>query len=215
MAKAKTLSQLKDLRAQLEIEVNEAQTELATREYSVDLENTQNINAVLKQIDKSYQWNIKNAAFLINLYDSISDQKRINANAEEKTSVVKLNNLQINTLYTVLTNITGTGIESARTFTRLLTNVGAQISDALKEMAVIYDLKINNEANALLKNAQSTWAANPNEQGGQDATAYIMQINPKANSYANAAQLLNTINTKLIADERERKRRQAEYEIDR
>lgn len=135
MAKAKTLSKLKDLRAQLEIEVNEAQTELATREYSVDLENTQNINAVLKQIDKSYQWNIKNAAFLINLYDSISDQKRINANAEEKTSVVKLNNLQINTLYTVLTNITGTGIESARTFTRLLTNVGAQISDALKEMA--------------------------------------------------------------------------------
>ena len=135
MAKAKTLSQLKDLRAQLEIEVNEAQTELATREYSVDLENTQNINAVLKQIDKSYQWNIKNAAFLINLYDSISDQKRINANAEEKTSVVKLNNLQINTLYTVLTNITGTGIESARTFTRPLTNVGAQISDALKEMA--------------------------------------------------------------------------------
>lgn len=135
MAKAKTLSQLKDLRAQLEIEVNEAQTELATREYSVDLENLQNINAVLKQIDKSYQWNIKNAAFLINLYDSISDQKRINANAEEKTSVVKLNNLQINTLYTVLTNITGTGIESARTFTRLLTNVGAQISEALKEMA--------------------------------------------------------------------------------
>jgi hypothetical protein len=135
MAKAKTLSQLKDLRAQLEIEVNEAQTELATREYSVDLENTQNINAVLKQIDKSYQWNIKNAAFLINLYDSISDQKRINANAEEKTSIVKLNNLQINTLYTVLTNITGTGIESARTFTRLLTNVGAQISDALKQTA--------------------------------------------------------------------------------
>lgn len=135
MAKAKTLSQLKDLRAQLEIEVNEAQTELATREYSVDLENTQNINAILKQIDKSYEWNIKNAAFLINLYDSISDQKRINANAEEKTSVVKLNNLQINTLYTVLTNITGTGIEAARTFTRLLTNVGAQISEALKEMA--------------------------------------------------------------------------------
>lgn len=135
MAKAKTLSQLKDLRAQLEIEVNEAQTELATREYSVDLENTQNINAVLKQIDKSYEWNIKNAAFLINLYDSIADQKRINANAEEKTSVVKLNNLQINTLYTVLTNISGTGIEAARTFTRLLTNVGAQISEALKEMA--------------------------------------------------------------------------------
>lgn len=135
MAKAKTLSQLKDLRAQLEIEVNEAQTELATREYSVDLENTQNINAILKQIDKSYEWNIKNAAFLINLYDSITDQKKINANAEEKTSVILLNSMQLNTLYTVLTNISGTGIESARTFTRLLTNVGAQISEALKQTA--------------------------------------------------------------------------------
>jgi hypothetical protein len=135
MAKAKSLNELKDLRAQLEVEVNEAQTELATREYSVDLENTQNINAILKQIDKSYEWNIKNAAFLINLYDSITDQKRINATAEEKTAVIKLNNVQINTLYTVLTNINGTGIEAARTFTRLLTNVGAQISEALKEMA--------------------------------------------------------------------------------
>jgi hypothetical protein len=34
-----------------------------------------------------------------------------------------------------LTNITGTGIESARTFTRLLTNVGAQISEALRQTA--------------------------------------------------------------------------------
>lgn len=135
MAKAKTLSQLKDLRAQLEIEVNEAQTELATREYSVDLENTQNINAILKQIDKSYQWNIKNAAFLINLYDSITDQKKINASSEEKSSSILLNSMQLNTLYTVLTNITGTGIESARTFTRLLTNVGAQISEALRQTA--------------------------------------------------------------------------------
>jgi hypothetical protein len=134
-AKQKSTAELKDLRAQLEIEVNEAQTELATREYSVDLENTQNINAILKQIDKSYEWNIKNAAFLINLYDSITDQKKINANAEEKTSVILLNSMQLNTLYTVLTNISGTGIESARTFTRLLTNVGAQISDALKQTA--------------------------------------------------------------------------------
>jgi hypothetical protein len=135
MAKAKTLSQLKDLRAQLEIEVNEAQTELATREYSVDLENTQNINAILKQIDKSYEWNIKNAAFLINLYDSITDQKKINASSGEKSSAILLNSMQLNTLYTVLTNITGTGIESARTFTRLLTNVGAQISEALRQTA--------------------------------------------------------------------------------
>jgi len=137
MAKAKssTLNELKDLRAQLEIEVSEAQVEVSIREYSVDLENTQNVNAILKQIDKSYSWNIKNAAFLINLYDSLIDQKRISIVAGEKTTSVSLNSLQLNTLYTVLTNITGTGIEAARTFTKLLTNIGSQISDALKEMA--------------------------------------------------------------------------------
>ena len=137
MAKSKSLKELKDLRAKLEVEVNELQKELAEREYSVDIENATNLNAILTQIDKSYEWNIKNAAFLINLYDSLHDQRKINLNAkeDEKTTVVLLNSMQLNTLYTVLTNISGVGIESARRFTKLLTNVGAQITDALNEMA--------------------------------------------------------------------------------
>lgn len=83
---------------------------------------------------------------------------------------------------------------------------------ALNEMAVIYDLKINNEANSLLKNANSVWSANPNEQGAQDAISYIMKINPQAKCYSDASKLLNTINTKIIADEKERLRKQEEYE---
>jgi hypothetical protein len=137
MAKTKSLKDLKDLRAKLEVEVNELQKELAEREYSVDIENAANLNAILTQIDKSYEWNIKNAAFLINLYDSLQDQRKINLNAKEseKTTTVLLNSMQLNTLYTVLTNISGVGIESARRFTKLLTNVGAQITNALNEMA--------------------------------------------------------------------------------
>lgn len=137
MAKTKTksISELKDLRAQLEVEVNDLQTELAAREYDVELENTANLTAILAQIDKSYEWNIKNAAFLINLYDTLNDQKRINTNSKEKTTSVVLNNMQLNTLYTVLTNINGVGIEAARRFTRLLTNVGAQITNALNQVA--------------------------------------------------------------------------------
>jgi hypothetical protein len=135
MAKAKSTNELKDLRAQLEIEVNELQTELATREYSVDIENASNLNAILTQIDKSYGWNIKNAAFLINLYDTLNDQKKINTNSKEKSTEISLNSMQLNTLYTVLTNINGVGIEAARRFTKLLTNVGSQITEALKEMA--------------------------------------------------------------------------------
>lgn len=135
MAKSKSISELKDLRAQLEVEVNDLQTELAKREYTVDLENASNLTAILTQIDKSYEWNIKNAAFLINLYDSLNDQKKININSKEKSTEVVLNSMQLNTLYTVLTNINGTGIESARRFTRLLTNVGAQITNALNQVA--------------------------------------------------------------------------------
>jgi len=83
---------------------------------------------------------------------------------------------------------------------------------ALNEMAVIYDLKINNEANSLLKNANSVWSANPNEQGAQEAISFIMKINPQAKCYADASKLLNTINTKIIADEKERLRKQDEYD---
>lgn len=83
---------------------------------------------------------------------------------------------------------------------------------ALNEMAVIYDLKINSEANSLLKNANSVWSANPNEQGAQEAINFIMQINPQAKCYADASKLLNTINTKIIADEKERLRKKEEYD---
>ena len=43
--------------------------------------------------------------------------------------------VDLNTLYKVLTSIEGVGIESARTFTSLLTNIGKQITDAMKSMA--------------------------------------------------------------------------------
>ena len=102
-----------------------------------------NLNAILKQIDKSYEWSIKNAAMVVNLYDVLKVAKlenNLNEKSEksEKTSesfVVELKSIDLNTLYTVLTNINGTGIEAARRFTRLLTNVGSQISNALTEMA--------------------------------------------------------------------------------
>lgn len=83
---------------------------------------------------------------------------------------------------------------------------------ALNEMAVIYDLKINADGNALLGKAQAIWAANPNEGGGAHASSLIKKINPQAKCYSNSSKLLNTINSKLIADEKERLRRQEEYD---
>lgn len=135
MATQLTLTQVKDQRAALENEVNETQQALADKKYTVELESETNLNAVLKQIDKSYQWSIKNAALIVNLHDSLKEAKAVNRIANEGTTSVELGTVDLNTLYTVLTNINGTGVEAARTFTRLLTNIGKQVTDALNEMA--------------------------------------------------------------------------------
>jgi len=122
-------------RTQLETELNEVQDKLANQTYAVDLENMSNLKSLLKQIDKSYTWNIKNAAFAINLYDNLNNTRIAIQKSEDESFSVELKSLDLNTLYKVLTSIEGTGIESAKTFTRLLTNVGKQITDAMNQMA--------------------------------------------------------------------------------
>lgn len=135
MATELTKDQLIEKRTNLEAEVNETQEALAQAKYDVDFESVSNITAILKQIDKSYEWSIKNAALVINLYDNLKVEKAAIQNSEDTSCVVALSALDLNTLYQVLTNINGTGIEAARTFTRLLTNVGAQITGAMNQMA--------------------------------------------------------------------------------
>ena len=135
MAKELTKDQVIELRVNLENEVNEAQQALADSTYSIDLENIKNINALLKQIDSTYNWTIKNAALVINLYDNLKVAKAAIRATDEAEVIVEISGMNLNTLYQVLTNIEGTGIESARTFTRLLANVGSQISASMEEMA--------------------------------------------------------------------------------
>lgn len=135
MAKELTKDQVIELRVNLENEVNEAQQALADATYSIDLENMKNINALLKQIDKTYTWSIKNAALVINLYDNLKVAKAAITATEDSNFTVDISAMNLNTLYQVLTSIEGIGVESARTFTRLLANVGSQISESMEQMA--------------------------------------------------------------------------------
>ena len=82
----------------------------------------------------------------------------------------------------------------------------------LQEMALIYELKINTEGKKLLNEAKAIWTAKPNVEGAEQATRLIMKINSRAKSSNEASQLLITINEKLITDEKERLRKQEEYE---
>lgn len=136
MAKELSKDELIQKRVELENETNELQTAAAEATYSVDFENASNLNAVLKQIDKSYRWNIKNAAFVINLYENLKTEKLAIKKSEIKRSyAINVNSINLNTLYQVLTNIDGVGIENAKTFTSILTNVGKQITTAMQEMS--------------------------------------------------------------------------------
>jgi len=133
--KPSSITELKDKRAKFENEVNEFQKEVSERTYEIELENTSNLKAILKQIDKSYEWNIKNAALVINLYESLKLQNVTNVSSNSGKTSVALNSLDLNTLYSVLTSINGTGVESAKTFVKLLTNVGLQITEAMNKLA--------------------------------------------------------------------------------
>ena len=135
MAKPLTKDQLIEMRVELEAEVNEKQEAAAKAKYSVDFESMSNINAVLKQIDKSYKWSIKDAAYAINLYDNLKIEKTAITKSEDTSFAISLGIVDLNTLYKVLTSIEGVGIEAARTFTTLLTNIGKQITDAMQAMA--------------------------------------------------------------------------------
>ena len=134
MSEKLTRDQLIETRSNVEKEVNEKQVELSKKMYAVKFEEVANITSILKQIDKSYEWSIKNAAYLISLYDNLKANK-IAITKSGDSATAELNSLDLNTLYQVLTNVNGTGIEAARTFTRLLTNVGKQITEAMESMA--------------------------------------------------------------------------------
>ncbi len=82
----------------------------------------------------------------------------------------------------------------------------------LNEMAVIYNLKINADGKSILHEAKAIWSANPNSQGAQGATNLIMQIKPQAESFSEAGELLKSISEKVLTDEKERLRKQDEYE---
>tara|TARA_B110000977_G_C10898179_1_gene424159 strand:- start:43 stop:552 length:510 start_codon:yes stop_codon:yes gene_type:complete len=133
MAK-KNLSQLETERDNLIKEVDKMSVALAAQTYDIDFVEASNVNKVMTHLDKNYKWTVKNAALLINLYDSLKQQKNLISKDKENTATVSLKMVPLNTLYSALTTLEGTGVAQAKAFTGLLTNVGSQISDAMQSM---------------------------------------------------------------------------------
>ena len=129
-----TLEEVTATRDGLVVEVEAKQTELADAKYGITFTDAKDISRVMKHLDKNTNWTIKDAALVINLHDNLKLEKaRIKAEGSEPTA--NLGAIDLNSLYKSLTTADGNGIEAARTFITLLTNIGSQISSAMQEMA--------------------------------------------------------------------------------
>lgn len=72
-----------------------------------------------------------------------------------------------------------------------------------QNLAIEYSQEwLNNNAAALLNQAKSLWASNPNAQGAAAAADVIAQIPANTTSQAGVDNLISEINTKLRTDER-------------
>lgn len=142
-----TLEDLNNLRTELETQTAEKQTELANRTYAINIEDSSNLTKILNHLNKDVSWSSKNAALLVNLSDSLKVEKQrlaaevALAKQEKRTleegvaTTIYLRQIDLSTLYQSLLAVQSTGIESARNYTRLLTNVGGQITEAMQAMA--------------------------------------------------------------------------------
>ena len=142
-----TFEDLQTLRSELEKQAADKQVELSQRTYAVNFENSSNITKVLNHLNKDVAWSSKNAALLVSLNDNLKNEKtrltiEVNLAKNEKRtleegfdSTVYLKAMDLNTLYQSLLSVQSTGVESARNYVRLLTNVGAQITEAMQQMA--------------------------------------------------------------------------------
>ncbi len=129
-----TLEEVTKTRDNLVTKVEAKQIELSSAKYGITFDDVKDISRVMKHLDKNTNWTIKDAALVINLHDNLKLEKaRIKAEGSEPTA--NLGAIDLNSLYKSLTTAEGNGIEAARIFITLLTNIGSQISEAMQKMA--------------------------------------------------------------------------------
>jgi regulatory protein YycH of two-component signal transduction system YycFG len=128
---------MEDLKSQineLEAKATELQQASATREFNLTVTDNAEFKQILKFIDKSYTWQSKNAALAVHVYDSMKEAVK-SAEPTEGGIEVSLSATIMTGLYNILLNIEGQGVESARSFVRVLTNVGEQVTNALNVLS--------------------------------------------------------------------------------
>jgi gas vesicle protein len=128
---------MEDLKTQLrelESRATELQVTSARQKFTFTVEDKAELKSILNLIDKDYNWQSKNAALTVHVHDSLKLASKT-AEAIEDGFEMELDATIMTGLYNILLNIESAGVEKARRFAKILTNVGSQVSSAMQKLA--------------------------------------------------------------------------------
>jgi gas vesicle protein len=128
---------MEDLKTQLrelESRTTELQVTSARQKFTFTVEDKTELKSILNLIDKDYNWQSKNAALTVHVHDSLKLASKT-AEAIEGGFEMELDATIMTGLYNILLNIESAGVEKARKFAKILTNVGSQVSSAMQKLA--------------------------------------------------------------------------------
>ena len=133
MSKTETLKQRYDA---LSAKTDEMQKDAAERRFEVNFEDRSQIKTLMEHLNKGYTWKTQNAAVVVSLYDQLKKQTKEMMSTEEalESYSIKLRGHELNELYQALLNVEGQGVEAARRFITMLTNIGEAVGTAMQEL---------------------------------------------------------------------------------
>jgi hypothetical protein len=128
-------TKLKARQSELAIEIDAMQTEAAEKRFEVKFESAKSIKVVQEHLNKGYTWKTQNAAVVVSLYDQFKTQSKMLA--PDADAVISLRGHELNALYQALLNVEGTGIENARRFITMLTQIGEAVGVAMQDLSAL------------------------------------------------------------------------------
>jgi hypothetical protein len=169
MSEIQTLKQRYDA---LSAEIDAVQIESAERKFEINLDDRQQVKTIMEHLNRTFTWKTQNAAVIVSLYDQLKRQQKEIANSDAETVTILLRGHELNALYQALLNVEGQGIEAARRFITMLTNVGEAVGTAMQELS---ELNTNiNEMHTELSEIEQQMAVH-----GADATMEEVQVEPE------------------------------------
>ena len=126
---------LENQRETLTKKVDELQIKASEETFAITLDDRKQVKLVMDHLNKGYTWKTSNAAVLVSLYDQLKKQNKELLSSDAEETVINLRGHELNALYQALLSCEGTGVETARKFITLLTNIGETVSNAMSKLA--------------------------------------------------------------------------------